>query len=213
MAGTLKITGNARILAPRDMVRISFTSSVQQMDYARAVAGLDNEAARLADIITKAGFERSCLKTSNFDVTKKSEYNQAAKKNCFAGFEASQDMSLDFAADTGKISSILSALSSTLKDTEFTLSFYCGNPGQYEPELLGRSIKDARAKAEAIAGAAGVRLGGISQIDYSYSTIEIEDELKMSCLGSDAAGSCMQSEINPEDARISRDITVVWVIE
>jgi len=83
-------------------------------------------------------------------------------------------------------------------------------------QLLAKAVEDSNTKAEILTKAAGVKLGKVININYSWGEINIYSEP----LRYDKAILCEESacnydnslDINPEDLDISDTVTVVWEI-
>ena len=82
-------------------------------------------------------------------------------------------------------------------------------------ELLGKAVQDAVAKVGVLAGAAGLRLGEIQNMDYSWGQIDIEYRPMDKCLMMEpcmAEGGSYDLDIEPDDVEVQDTVTVVWEI-
>ena len=83
-------------------------------------------------------------------------------------------------------------------------------------QLLAKAVDDSKAKAEILTSAAGVKLGKVVNINYSWGEINIYSEP----VNYDKAILCEESaynyesslDIEPEDLDISDTVTVSWEI-
>ena len=93
-------------------------------------------------------------------------------------------MKLEFPADNKRLGKILYALAHCSVSPEFTIEYTVADPGKSKNELLGAAVKDSQAKASVLAEAAGVNLGKIINIDYSWGDVAdgIFCLLQMNCL-------------------------------
>ncbi len=66
---------------------------------------------------------------------------------------------------------VLYALAAAPVSPEFRISYFVGDPESAKNELLGKGVTDAITKAGALVKAAGVTLGEILSIDYSWGQI------------------------------------------
>ena len=87
-----------------------------------------------------------------------------------------------------------------------------------ENRLLGKAVKDVMEKAEVLAGAAGVTLKGIQNIDYSWGEINFEvspmrgDMMTEKRMAPMAAMDSYDMDIEPDDIEVSDTVMVVWEI-
>ncbi|MGB4482777.1 MAG: SIMPL domain-containing protein, partial [bacterium] len=73
------------------------------------------------------------------------------------------------------------------------------------------AVKNAARKAEVLADAAGVKLGPIIRIDYTWSDIYIESNLSIRAFM--VSESAPDYDFTPEDIEITETVTTVWEIE
>ncbi|MBQ1580032.1 MAG: SIMPL domain-containing protein, partial [Firmicutes bacterium] len=80
------------------------------------------------------------------------------------------------------------------------------------------AVKDASAKAEVLAGAAGVTLGDLQNIDYSWGELNfyarpMESPLMAKGMAvNESARDSIDLDINPGDVQLSETVTLVWEI-
>lgn len=92
------------------------------------------------------------------------------------------------------------------------------DPEKAKNQLLKNAIQDSKEKANVLAGAAGVTLGDISLIDYSWGEMEFISrpmesvfEEQILCCKSEESGA-YDVDIEPDDINVSDTVTVVWKI-
>ena len=84
--------------------------------------------------------------------------------------------------------------------------------------LLACAVKDASAKAEVLAEAAGVTLGDLQNIDYSWGELNfyarpMESPLMAKGMAvNESARDSIDLDINPGDVQLSETVTLVWEI-
>ena len=84
--------------------------------------------------------------------------------------------------------------------------------------MASSPVRDARAKAEVLAAAAGETLGALLRIDYSWSEadIEVRPMRKLALADAampEAAGNSYDMSIEPEDLALRDSVTVLWALE
>ena len=108
------------------------------------------------------------------------------------------------------------ALANSPLSPEFHLSYTVKDPEAVKNRLLGKAVKDAKAKADILASAAEVTLGKMMSIDYSWNKISFEtrpvelEEEPMVCAPPKAS---YDLNIEPDDIQVSDTVTVVWEIK
>ncbi len=218
MMRTIRVTGKGQLKVHPDMTRITMTLEGRYMDYGKTLKKSAEDTEQMKDMLVPFGFERSDLKTLSFGVD--TEYESYKEKNeykqRFAGYKFTHVMKLEFESDNKRLGKILYALANCPLHPEFRLSYTVKDPEAVKNELLGKAVQDAIAKAGVLSGAAGLKLGDIQNMDYSWGEIDFEyrpmnrDLLMQPCIA-EGSGS-YDMDIEPDDIDVEDTVTVVWEI-
>ncbi|MBR4627242.1 MAG: SIMPL domain-containing protein [Ruminococcus sp.] len=216
---TIKVTGKGSIRIRPDMTRITITLEGIYPEYSETLEHSAGDTNELKDILEPFGFERSDLRTLSFNVdTEYESYREDdVYKQRFAGYKYTHQMKLEFDSDNDRLGRILYALANCKLHPEFRLSYTVRDIEAVKNELLGKAVADSKEKAAVLTAAAGVSLGYIVSIDYSWGSSDYEispmsrgiiaDNL---CLAKSAAYSV---NIEPDDITAEDSVTVIWSIE
>ncbi len=212
------MTGKGQIKVHPDMTRIVITLEGQYMDYGKTLKKSSEDTEQMKDLLVPFGLERSDLKTLSFGVDTEYESYKVKDeyKRRFAGYKFTHVMKLEFESDNQRLGKILYALANCPLNPEFRLSYTVKDPEAVKNELLGKAVQDAVAKAGVLSGAAGLKLGDIQNIDYSWGEIDFEYRpmskglLMEPCMSEGSAGYDM--DIEPDDIDVQDTVTVVWEI-
>ena len=125
---------------------------------------------------------------------------------------------VEFPADNKRLGKILYALAHCSVSPEFSIEYTVEDSEKAKNALLGAAVKDSMAKASVLAAAAGVRLGKIINIDYSWGEIDFVSrplqELSLRyCEPEKCESGSYDMDIEPEDINISDTVTVIWELE
>ena len=75
-------------------------------------------------------------------------------------------------------------------------------------------MENSREKAEILATSAGVKLGEVQNIDYSWGEIEIRTSpVDMLEIGSYKMESSYDIDIEPDDIDVADTVTILWEIK
>ena len=218
MNKTIRVTGKGTLHIKPDMTRLTLDLSGLEKDYDKALQRSSRDTESLRDVLSGLGFVPTDLKTLSFDVeTRYENYRDRNNdwKQRFAGYEYSHRMKLDFPNDNALLGRTLYALAAAPVSPEFRISYFVGDPESAKNDLLGKAVTDAAAKAGVLTKAAGVTLGEIQTIDYSWGRIDFEvspmevDKKLMRCVNEDRS---FDLNIEPDEAEVSDTVTVVWEI-
>ena len=138
-------------------------------------------------------------------------------KNKFAGYRYDHNLALRFDADNVKLGKMLWELSDCGADAEISINHTVKDPEPIRNELLAKSVKDSRTKAEVLAAASGVSLGDIISVDYSWGEMQIYNRtVDNLTFGSNSKISMTEEsfdmDIEADDIHIRDTVTVIWEI-
>lgn len=127
-------------------------------------------------------------------------------------------MKLEFPADNKRLGKILYALAHCSVSPEFSIEYTVADPEKSKNELLAAAVKDSQAKASVLTEEAGVNLGKIITIDYSWGEIDFVSrplqEMSLRCCEPEECESdSYDMDIEPDDIDISDTVTVIWGLE
>ena len=219
---TIRVIGKGQIKVHPDMTRITVTLEGRNFDYGETLKRSSEDTEQLKDTLEPFGFERSDLKTLSFDVdTKYESYEEKRQgrteyKRRFVGYEFTHVLKLEFESDNQRLGKILYALANCQLHPEFRLSYTVKDPEAVKNELLGKAVQDAVAKAGMLSSAAGLKLGEIQSVDYSWGQVRFEYEPMDKCLMAEPCmaegGGSYDMDIEPDDIEVQDTVTVVWEI-
>lgn len=215
---TIRVTGKGKLKVHPDMTKIGITLEGTYKEYGDALRHSAEDTEQLKDMLEPLGFMRSDLKTLSFGVD--TEYERYKEKEVykqrFAGYKYTHRMKVEFESDNKRLGKVLYALANCVLNPEFQLSYTVKEPEAVKNELLGKAVQDAIAKAGVLSAAAGVKLGEIQSVDYSWG--EINFEFSPMSRRMEGLSSCMEPlgsydmDIEPDDIDVEDTVTVIWEI-
>ena len=220
MERTLKVTGKGRLLVKPDRIRLCLTCEDSYREYDRVLMMSGEATEALKDVFESLGFDRKQLKTLHFNIeTVYESYQDSSNawRRRFDGYKYVHRMKIEFDADNGLLGKVLYALGNCAVKPEFTIEYTVSDPEKCKNELLAKAVQDSREKAGVLAEAAGVKLGEIVMIDYSWGEIDFvtrpvnELMLKRSEVAC-APASAYNIDIEADDLDVTDTVTVVWKI-
>lgn len=213
----ITVKGIGNVTAKPDLIII--TMSLENINY--SYAGAMQLASGAVDAIRKAlitaGYENDSLKTTDFNINTDYESYKDVNGNWkqkFNGYKCTHNLKLEFDFNMERLSETLSAISSCGAKPEFEINFSIKDKNAVSDQLLQNAVKNATDKAVVLAAAAGLSLGAVLRIDYSWGELCLYSDTKMSepmdCF---KATPPMAMDIEPEDIKVNDTVTVVWAIE
>lgn len=220
MTRTIKVTGKSNLQVSPDHTRISLAISNTEDEYDACLARSVEDTNVIVSCIKKLGFDRAELKTSSFEIDRKTEGYRDKNddwKYRFAGYEYRERLNFTFKNDNERLGKILYALARLPIVPEIDISYFCSDVEGIRNQLLELAIKDAKKKAELLTSASGVRLCEILDIDYSWINVTFESD-GMKCCSSMALEDCCDDEaydvdFEPDDISTSDSVRITFRIE
>lgn len=162
---TITVTGEATVQATPDMATISLGVTTQGATGAEAMTANNAALAKVIERLKGAGIEDKDLQTQNLSLNPNwSNYDSSSGQvQTITGYTASNILSVRV-RDLGKLGSVLDAAVGDGANTLNGLSFDLSQPRPAQDEARKSATKDARARAELLATAAGVKLGRVLSI-------------------------------------------------
>lgn len=210
---TIRVMGVGNVKVAPDTTRLRFDVESLHKDYesAYAEAAVGNKELRKA--LERLQLPKDSLRTSDFSITKETEWNRKEEKRVFVGFKLQQSLTIDLPLDSVITSKVMSALGTAWPELEVKIYFVKKDTHDVNLQILESAVKDAREKAEVIAGTLGRKLGGIVNVDYSKRRLDVSfrEERDYCRVGVfEDAGSI---DYTPEDIEAGDTVETVWFLE
>jgi uncharacterized protein YggE len=209
---TVKGVGN--VSAKPELTSIPLNLTPPMLEYADVTAKATEELEAVRTALISAHHKRDALKTTDFNIS--TEYESYKDKNGnykrdFAGYKVSHALKLEFDFDMKRLGETLAAISACGVSPEFQIAFSVKDKNAVSAALLENAVTNAKEKAAILTKAAGVTLGAIARIDYSWGELRLFSETRFN--DSVCSASEVQAlEIEPEDIDVADTVTVVWEI-
>lgn len=221
MEKTIRVTGRGRLAIKPDQVLLKLSLTNVSSTYEQAIYSSSEDANELKDILESMGFDKDELKTSYYNIDSEYESYKDSNgnyKSKFKGYRYKQDLNYKFDIDNKLLGKVLFALSKTKCKVKINIVYTIKDTEKAKNDLLKVAIKDSKNKAIILADEAGVTLGEILNIDYSWNTLEFESNpygnrdlvcYDMCC----SSESSVDIDVNPEDINVNDDVTIIWEIK
>ena len=216
---TIRVAGKGTLKLRPDLTRLTLTLQGTDADYGAALRQSAEDTGTLRAALEALGFAGAALKTLQFNVDTVYEGYQDEKgvyRNRFVGYQFQHVLKLEFPIDDALLGRTLYALAHSGVAAEFRIAYALSDPETAKNALLSRAVQDARAKAETLAAAAGVALGGVLCIDHSAGEPDFEARpMRKMALAANCDAACDGSydmDVTPDDISVSDTVTVVWEI-
>lgn len=159
----ITVTGEGTVQVTPDMATIALGVTTDGASAAEAMAANSKALQAVIDRLKSAGIEDRDLQTSNLSLNPNWVGYDAGQTPKIAGYVASNMLSVRVRA-LDKLGSVLDASITDGANTLNGITFDLAAPRPAQDEARKAAVADAKARAELLAAAAGVKLGKIEAI-------------------------------------------------
>lgn len=180
---TINVSGQSKVSASPDFATITLGVVTEDKD---AKAAQKVNAASMDKVIASIkalGISNDDIKTVNYSINPKYDYNQQTGTSSIIGYTVSNNVNVTV-RDISKTGSVIDAAADSGVNTSSSISFGISNYEDYYNEALKNAVLAAKKKAGTIADALGVKLkdpvtvnegGGYYPIT-NYAVYDMKDE-------------------------------------
>jgi len=215
MNRTITVKGTGNVSAKPDLTLVTMDLRANHYDYETTMNIATEQVNAIKTSLCELGFDKSDVKTTNFDVQPRFESVKDALGNYkrrFDGYECRHDLKIEFDFDMALLSRVLTSLAKCEAKPEFEVRFTVKDKESIKSQLLESAVENAKTNATILAKASDVSLGDILSINYNWGEVHFYSETKYSladeCM---AAPSCI--DIEPDDIDVNDGVTIVWEIK
>lgn len=164
-AAQITVTGEAAVQAVPDMATVSLGVTTVAATAAEAMAANTAALAQVIERLKAAGIEPRDLQTASLSLNPNwTGYDSSSNQpQTITGYTASNQLSVRV-RDVAKLGTVLDAAITDGANTLNGISFELAEPRPVLDQARKAATEDARARAELLAAAAGVKLGRVLSI-------------------------------------------------
>jgi uncharacterized protein YggE len=208
---TISVRGVGQVSVPPDRTVVSFDISTMDMDYSRSANDLNERVATLRAGLKMSGIKPEDLKTTSFSIDPHHEWRgkDENRRQVFLGWVTRHRMKIELPIDRELLNKAFAAIASDEVKSSIEISFDVSDRDALRTKILEEATRVACRNAEAMARAAGCKLGRALKIQYGWS------ELRISPLAYEADLSMTPArmaapDIEPDDLDASDSVTILF---
>lgn len=219
MERNIRVSGKGKLSVRPDTICLAIEAEGVFPDYEKTIKESADQTKVLRESLEKSGLSGKELKTKHFSI--QSEYESYRDKNDnykrrFVGYKFEHHTEIKFPNDNEQLGRTLYELSHCPVEVEFSICYTVSNPEDVRNELLRKAVKDSRVKAEILTESAGVNLGEIKRIDYSWGELQIVshpiDKFMAEPMLLESRAS-YDIDIEADDIDVDDTVTIEWEIK
>lgn len=168
--GTLSVVGNAVVYEQPDTVKVILGTSVLDPDVQKATESAANNINRALSALDNIGIPESSIQTLSYTIN--AEYRYVDKEQVMIGYRVIHTIQVTYSgSDLGKkAGDIIDACVSSGLNQVGGVYFKVSDSklSTLRTKVLEEAVKDAKARADAIANILGVKIVGVQSVSESY---------------------------------------------
>jgi len=165
---TLNVNGSGEVNITPDLANISFAVETNAKTAASAVKENAEKTNNVLEALKSQIGKDDKLSTTGYNLSPMYEYNDQTKKSEFTGYRAINSV-LVKTYNLKNIGTLIDSAAEAGSNSIQGLTFDSTKRNEYMREALAKAVEDAKATAEIVASAAGVKITTIYQISPSYN--------------------------------------------
>ena len=203
---TITVTGSATVTLQADYARISVGVSTKAATVEEATK--ENSSTIFAVIagLMESNIAKEDIATSSYSVY--ANYDYSTGESVLSGYTVTNQLTV-LIRDMDHIGAILDRAAAAGANNIYNIEFLSTQSSGAQDEATAYAVQDAVRKAQLLADAAGLTLGGIVSIQESTSTVYVTARSYESKLAADA----LTNTILPNDTSVSASVTIVFELK
>jgi len=207
---TISAAGSGYVYIVPDIAYINIGVRVDADEVSAALAANNVQANAIADALTGMGVDKADIQTSNFNVYPMQDWGpdgQISRKYYVVENTVSVTV-----RDLAKLGKLLDTVVSSGANTINGISFDVQDKTAAEAEARDKAIADAKLEAEAIAAAAGIKLGDLQSVNV-YTSGVVYPVYETKGLGGGGGASGAAAPVSAGQLKVSVDANLVYEIK
>jgi len=209
-AKTINVSAEGKVTVSPDIAKLSF-SVVSEGANSKLLAENNNKKMNAAiDFAKSQGIEEKDIKTTEYNLSPRYEYDEKTKKTFISGYTLTQTV-LVKVRDLNKVAEVLGGLPALGINQISSISFDIDEPEKYLSEARNQAFDKAKEKAKAIAEKNGVKLGRVINFYEYQSTPYYQNVRALGMGGAEAVQPLPQ--IQPGSQEVTIQVSVTYEIK
>jgi uncharacterized protein YggE len=168
LVSTIAVSGQGEATVVPDRARLSIGVQTQAATAADASARNATLQRAVIDAIRSQGIAAEQISTSGYNVYPEQTYDQPTRRSRITGYNVQNTVTVEI-RETARVGAVLDAVLARGANLVSSLQFYSSQAEAVRRQALQNAVQRARADAEAMAAAAGGRLGELVELSSDVS--------------------------------------------
>jgi uncharacterized protein YggE len=211
---TIMVSADGKVIVSPDMAKISFAVVSEGVDLKIISQENIKNINTAIDYLKTKGIEEKDIKTTQYNLSPKYEYDEKTRKTFISGYTLTQNVLVKI-RDLNKVAEVISGLTEVGINRIDSISFEIDEPEKYLAEARNQAFEKAKKKAEEMALKNSVKLGKVINFSEWEPTTRPYDNLKTLGMGGEGgvAAPSVLPKIQPGSEEITINVSVTYEIK
>ncbi|MDP3014960.1 MAG: SIMPL domain-containing protein [bacterium] len=210
---TFLVSAEGKVMVSPDIAKISF-SVISEGINPKTIAEENNKKMNSAiDFIKSQGIDEKDIKTTQYNLSPRYEYDEKTKKTFISGYTLTQNVLVKI-RDLSKVAEVLGGLPELGINQIGQVSFEIDEPEKYLAEARDKAFDKANIKAKEMSGKNNVQLGRvINFLEWGSTPRPYYENLRALGMGGEAAAPQALPQIQPGTEEVIVQVNITYEIK
>ena len=219
---TIRIQKRSTVSAPADITVVNADISGFNATFEGAMKALARCTKQVRDAIQKAGIPREDLRSSQLSIEQnyreekigEDKHGNDKFRRVPDGFLYRQNIKFEFPNDNEKLAKSIGGILDCKIEPRIEFYFRSSDVEGMKNRALADACRNAKIEAETIVQSVGAGLGKLLSVERNVRrSYDDEDYMVCNIAAPIRASNDIIMDVDPEDASVFEDVTMVWEIE
>lgn len=206
----ITVKGYGSVSAVPDGICLDLTVKANKPDYSQTLDDLNERVRAVNAAIVRTGFSGKPV-TKTYEISEEWTNPYETAKRAFAGFTASQVMSIALPLDMALLGSVIAELSQSNSNAELNISFVVQDTNAMEHDARIAAVTRAKQAAMDLAKASDLHLLAVKSINYAGNKANGRSRMHMVHESAAQYDVSSATEVSPDAIYHEETVTVVWL--
>lgn len=206
---TINVSGNGEVSATPDIAYISLGVISEKNTVGEAQSANSTAINAIIDSIKKAGIASEDIKTSNYNISPKYNYEDKTGNSTVIGYTVSNTLNIKV-KDISKAGNIIDMAVENGANISNGISFGVSDYQKYYNMALADAIANAKGKAQVIAGSIGVTVSTPTRVSESSSGVQNSNAVYYDTSMKVASGGGKGTSVETGAYKIKASVSLVY---
>jgi uncharacterized protein YggE len=211
-AKTIAVSAEGKVVVEPDIAAVSFSVVSEGADPEKIADENNRKISMAIDFIKSQGVDAKDIKTTQYNLQPKYEYDEKNRKSWISGYTLTQTVLMKI-RDLSKVGKILAGLPEAGINQIGSISFDVDDPEKYLSEARNQAFEKAKIKAGEMAEKNGVKLGKVINFSEYQGGVRAPPIPYFEALRKGGDATAITPSIQPGAQEVTVQVSVTYEIK